>query len=157
MNQASTRSHCIFTVHITSRIAGSATVRRSKLHLVDLAGYVSYVDISFAGFLHFLESPGIFIGKFPVPGKSWKLTLVLESSVNLLARSWKVLEFARQTNRHLSAEENIDNCMHQVRFLGCWYVQNAFIPGVPPQTTLGMFQSVFHMFEFAYLLIISQD
>ncbi|KAJ8308330.1 hypothetical protein KUTeg_013204 [Tegillarca granosa] len=38
MNQASTRSHCIFTIHITSRETGSATIRRSKLHLVDLAG-----------------------------------------------------------------------------------------------------------------------
>ncbi|XP_078398840.1 kinesin-like protein KIF6 [Cetorhinus maximus] len=38
MNQASTRSHCIFTVHVSSREPGSATIRRSKLHLVDLAG-----------------------------------------------------------------------------------------------------------------------
>lgn len=38
MNQASTRSHCIFTIHVCSREPGSATIRRSKLHLVDLAG-----------------------------------------------------------------------------------------------------------------------
>lgn len=38
MNKVSTRSHCIFTIHITSRQCGSATVRRAKLHLVDLAG-----------------------------------------------------------------------------------------------------------------------
>ncbi|KAK3093383.1 hypothetical protein FSP39_014832 [Pinctada imbricata] len=38
MNQASTRSHCVFTIHMTSRGTGSATIRRSKLHLVDLAG-----------------------------------------------------------------------------------------------------------------------
>lgn len=38
MNQASTRSHCIFTIHLCSRQPGAATVRRSKLHLVDLAG-----------------------------------------------------------------------------------------------------------------------
>jgi len=38
-----------------------------------------------------LESPGIFIGKFPGPGKSWKMTLVFESPRNLLAGSWKVL------------------------------------------------------------------
>lgn len=38
MNQASTRSHCIFTIHLSSREAGSATLRRAKLHLVDLAG-----------------------------------------------------------------------------------------------------------------------
>jgi len=28
--------------------------------------------------------------------KSWKMTLVLESPGNLLARSWKFLEFARK-------------------------------------------------------------
>lgn len=38
MNQASTRSHCVFTVHLCRREPGSATLRRSKLHLVDLAG-----------------------------------------------------------------------------------------------------------------------
>ncbi|MGH0146187.1 UNVERIFIED_CONTAM: hypothetical protein FKN15_049867 [Acipenser sinensis] len=38
MNQASTRSHCIFTIHVSGREPGSATVRHSKLHLVDLAG-----------------------------------------------------------------------------------------------------------------------
>jgi kinesin family protein 6/9 len=40
MNQASTRSHCIFTIHVTSKEIGSATVRKAKLHLVDLAGFV---------------------------------------------------------------------------------------------------------------------
>ena len=38
MNQASTRSHCVFTVHLCRREPGSAILRRSKLHLVDLAG-----------------------------------------------------------------------------------------------------------------------
>lgn len=38
MNQASTRSHCIFTVHLCRRELGSTTLWRSKLHLVDLAG-----------------------------------------------------------------------------------------------------------------------
>eukprot|EP00743_Colponemidia_sp_Colp-15_P003509 GILK01003787.1.p1 GENE.GILK01003787.1~~GILK01003787.1.p1 ORF type:complete len:816 (-),score=173.29 GILK01003787.1:280-2688(-) len=38
MNDASTRSHCIFTVNIEARHAGSDVVRKSKLHLVDLAG-----------------------------------------------------------------------------------------------------------------------
>ena len=38
MNMASTRSHCVFTIHVTSRSAGEALIRRSKLHLVDLAG-----------------------------------------------------------------------------------------------------------------------
>lgn len=34
MNQASTRSHCVFTIHVTSRVHGAAVMRRSKLHLV---------------------------------------------------------------------------------------------------------------------------
>jgi hypothetical protein len=38
MNQASSRSHCIFTISLEARQAGSDVVRHSKLHLVDLAG-----------------------------------------------------------------------------------------------------------------------
>ena len=38
MNMASTRSHCIFTIHISAREPGSDVIRRAKLHLVDLAG-----------------------------------------------------------------------------------------------------------------------
>lgn len=39
MNQASSRSHCIFTIHLESRaLAGSPIVKTSKFHLVDLAG-----------------------------------------------------------------------------------------------------------------------
>ncbi|XP_076026680.1 kinesin-like protein KIF6 [Genypterus blacodes] len=51
MNQASTRSHCIFTVHICRREPGSATVRRSKLHLVDLAGSERVSKTSLGGHL----------------------------------------------------------------------------------------------------------
>jgi len=38
MNANSSRSHCIFTVSVESRRAGSDIIRRSKLNLVDLAG-----------------------------------------------------------------------------------------------------------------------
>lgn len=38
MNMASSRSHCIFTMSIEARQEGSSTIKRSKLHLVDLAG-----------------------------------------------------------------------------------------------------------------------
>ncbi|EFJ44921.1 Kif6 type kinesin-like protein [Volvox carteri f. nagariensis] len=37
-NMASSRSHCIFTIHIEGRKVGEDVVRRSKLNLVDLAG-----------------------------------------------------------------------------------------------------------------------
>eukprot|EP00624_Nannochloropsis_granulata_P005943 evm.model.NODE_4234_length_10529_cov_51.253872.1 len=38
MNQASSRSHCLFTLSLEGRKQGGETVRRSKLNLVDLAG-----------------------------------------------------------------------------------------------------------------------
>ena len=31
MNMASTRSHCVFTIYVTSRPAGSAVIRKSKV------------------------------------------------------------------------------------------------------------------------------
>jgi kinesin family protein 6/9 len=37
-NPASSRSHCIFIISVTSRKNGQDVIRRSKLHLVDLAG-----------------------------------------------------------------------------------------------------------------------
>jgi kinesin family protein 6/9 len=37
-NPASSRSHCIFIISVTSRKSGEDIIRRSKLHLVDLAG-----------------------------------------------------------------------------------------------------------------------
>jgi len=39
-------------------------------------------ELGFAGFPRFLESPGFFFLKIPGPGKSWKITLVLESPGN---------------------------------------------------------------------------
>lgn len=38
MNDASTRSHCLFIIWVDSTKPGSDVIRRSKLHLVDLAG-----------------------------------------------------------------------------------------------------------------------
>lgn len=38
MNDASTRSHCLFIIWVDSTALGSDVVRRSKMHLVDLAG-----------------------------------------------------------------------------------------------------------------------
>src|SRR5690606_9243084 len=38
MNPASTRSHCVFTVYVNAKKEGSDVIRRSKLHIVDLAG-----------------------------------------------------------------------------------------------------------------------
>ncbi len=38
MNDASTRSHCIYTIYIESRDVGSELKRKSKINLVDLSG-----------------------------------------------------------------------------------------------------------------------
>jgi len=37
-NDTSSRSHCIFTVHLEGRLLGSDQIKKSKLHMVDLAG-----------------------------------------------------------------------------------------------------------------------
>ncbi|XP_053700458.1 kinesin-like protein KIF6 isoform X2 [Synchiropus splendidus] len=95
MNQASTRSHCIFTVHLCGREPGSATLRRSKLHLVDLAGSdrvgktglngqllteAKYINLS----LHFLEQVIIALSernRSHIPYRNSMLTSVLRDSL----------------------------------------------------------------------------
>jgi len=37
-NDVSSRSHCIFTIHLEGRLLGGNQVQKSKLHMVDLAG-----------------------------------------------------------------------------------------------------------------------
>ncbi|XP_066451406.1 kinesin-like protein KIF6 isoform X2 [Eleutherodactylus coqui] len=95
MNDASTRSHCIFTVHISSTEPGSATVRRSKLHLVDLAGServaktgvggqllteAKYINLS----LHYLEQVIIALAekkRSHIPYRNSMMTSVLRDSL----------------------------------------------------------------------------
>ncbi|XP_061113180.1 kinesin-like protein KIF6 [Conger conger] len=95
MNQASTRSHCIFTVHVCSREPGSSTLRRSKLHLVDLAGServgktgvggqllteAKYINLS----LHYLEQVIIALSeknRSHIPYRNSMMTSVLRDSL----------------------------------------------------------------------------
>ncbi|NXY28320.1 KIF6 protein, partial [Pomatorhinus ruficollis] len=95
MNQASSRSHCIFTIHISSKEPGSATVRRSKLHLVDLAGServaktgigghllteAKYINLS----LHYLEQVIIALAeknRSHIPYRNSLMTSVLRDSL----------------------------------------------------------------------------
>ncbi|XP_044306335.1 kinesin-like protein KIF6 [Varanus komodoensis] len=95
MNQASTRSHCIFTIHISSKEPGSATIRRSKLHLVDLAGServgktgvggqllteAKYINLS----LHYLEQVIIALpekNRSHIPYRNSMMTSVLRDSL----------------------------------------------------------------------------
>lgn len=39
-NECSSRSHCIFTIYVTTKAQKTGKIRRSKLNLVDLAGWV---------------------------------------------------------------------------------------------------------------------
>ncbi|VDP16496.1 unnamed protein product [Schistosoma margrebowiei] len=95
MNEASTRSHCIFTIHITSRPHGSSVIRRSKLHLVDLAGServykcgldgtllteAKYINLS----LHYLEQVIIALAekqRTHVPYRNSMMTMMLRDSL----------------------------------------------------------------------------
>ncbi|KAK4473269.1 hypothetical protein MN116_004439 [Schistosoma mekongi] len=95
MNQASTRSHCIFTMHITSKVHGSSVIRRSKLHLVDLAGServykygldgtllteAKYINLS----LHYLEQVIIALAekqRTHVPYRNSMMTMMLRDSL----------------------------------------------------------------------------
>ncbi|XP_067609175.1 kinesin-like protein KIF6 isoform X3 [Pseudorca crassidens] len=95
MNQASTRSHCIFTIHLSSKEPGSATVRQAKLHLVDLAGServaktgvggqllteAKYINLS----LHYLEQVIIALSekhRSHIPYRNSMMTSVLRDSL----------------------------------------------------------------------------
>ncbi|XP_053829863.1 kinesin-like protein KIF6 isoform X2 [Vidua macroura] len=95
MNQASSRSHCIFTIHISSKEPGSAVIRRSKLHLVDLAGServaktgigghllteAKYINLS----LHYLEQVIIALAeknRSHIPYRNSMMTSVLRDSL----------------------------------------------------------------------------
>eukprot|EP00117_Sycon_ciliatum_P006084 scpid19783/ scgid3868/ Kinesin-like protein KIF6 len=95
MNMASTRSHCIFSIHMTSREPGSAVIRRSKLHLVDLAGSerigktgvagkllseAKYINLS----LHYLEQVITALtekGRSHIPYRNSMMTSVLRDSL----------------------------------------------------------------------------
>ncbi|XP_003789215.1 kinesin-like protein KIF6 [Otolemur garnettii] len=95
MNQASTRSHCIFTIHLSSKEPGSAIVRHAKLHLVDLAGServgktgvggqilteAKYINLS----LHYLEQVIIALSekhRSHIPYRNSMMTSVLRDSL----------------------------------------------------------------------------
>lgn len=95
MNQASTRSHCIFTIHISTRDPESATIRRAKLHLVDLAGServgktnvggtllteAKYINLS----LHYLEQVIVALSeksRSHIPYRNSMMTSVLRDSL----------------------------------------------------------------------------
>lgn len=42
MNPQSSRSHCIFTIVVSTKKFGAEQYKRAKVHLVDLAGFVCF-------------------------------------------------------------------------------------------------------------------
>uniref|UniRef100_A0A3P9BTZ9 Kinesin family member 6 n=1 Tax=Maylandia zebra TaxID=106582 RepID=A0A3P9BTZ9_9CICH len=121
MNQASTRSHCIFTVHLCRREPGSATLRRSKLHLVDLAGSdrvsktglngqlltdAKYINLS----LHYLEQVIIALSeknRSHIPYRNSMLTSVLRDS---LGGNCMTTMIATMAVERRNLEESISTC-----------------------------------------------
>eukprot|EP00930_Biecheleria_cincta_P040763 TRINITY_DN27921_c0_g1_i1.p1 TRINITY_DN27921_c0_g1~~TRINITY_DN27921_c0_g1_i1.p1 ORF type:complete len:677 (-),score=157.25 TRINITY_DN27921_c0_g1_i1:135-2165(-) len=94
MNDASTRSHCMFIMWVDSTKTDSDTVRRAKLHLVDLAGSerisktgvegtlqkeARYINLS----LHYLEQVIVALHdrKGHVPYRNSMMTSVLRDSL----------------------------------------------------------------------------
>jgi len=83
-----------------------------------------------SGFPHLWESPGVVFVKFPWPGKSWQMCLVLEGPANLTARSYKVVESARPYTMYM-----VSNCCLSLYFniAGLWQVlENA--SGLPQKS-----------------------
>ncbi|NXU39322.1 KIF6 protein, partial [Drymodes brunneopygia] len=123
MNQASSRSHCIFTVHISSKEPGSATVRRSKLHLVDLAGServaktgigghllteAKYINLS----LHYLEQVIIALAeknRSHIPYRNSMMTSVLRDSLGGNCMTTMIATLAMD-------KKNIDESISTCRF-----------------------------------------
>ncbi|KAF5896227.1 kinesin-like protein KIF6, partial [Clarias magur] len=121
MNQASTRSHCIFTIHLCSREPGSATVRRSKLHLVDLAGServgktgvggqilteAKYINLS----LHYLEQVITALSeknRSHIPYRNSMMTSVLRDS---LGGNCMTTMIATMSVEKRNVDESISTC-----------------------------------------------
>ncbi|XP_032299122.1 kinesin-like protein KIF6 isoform X1 [Coturnix japonica] len=121
MNQASTRSHCIFTIHISSKEPGSPTIRHSKLHLVDLAGServaktgvgghllteAKYINLS----LHYLEQVIIALAeknRSHIPYRNSMMTSVLRDSLggNCMTTMIATLSIDKR-----NIEESISTC-----------------------------------------------
>mgnify|MGYP001250921355 CR=1 FL=1 len=121
MNQASTRSHCVFTIYITSRVRDSAVVRRSKLHLVDLAGServgktgvggtllteAKYINLS----LHYLEQVIVALSeksRSHIPYRNSMMTSVLRDSLGGNCMTTMIANLSFDPS---SVDESISTC-----------------------------------------------
>jgi len=124
MNDASTRSHCMFILWIDSTKADSDTVRRAKLHLVDLAGSerisktgvegnlqkeARYINLS----LHYLEQVIVALhersqgARAHVPYRNSMMTSVLRDS---LGGNCKTVMVGTAAVEDRNIDESISTC-----------------------------------------------
>ena len=121
MNQASTRSHCIFSIYISSRAQGESVIRRAKLHLVDLAGSerigktgvvgnlateAKYINLS----LHYLEQVIVALGersRTHIPYRNSMMTSVLRDS---LGGNCKTTMIATLNTMTANIDESVSTC-----------------------------------------------
>ncbi|KAG2496239.1 hypothetical protein HYH03_005837 [Edaphochlamys debaryana] len=125
MNQASSRSHCIFTIHVEARKSGEDVVRRSKLNLVDLAGServsktgvdgttlreAKYINLS----LHYLEQVIIALqekamgmNRPHIPYRNSMMTMALKDS---LGGNCRTVMIATVTSAGDQMDESISTC-----------------------------------------------
>lgn len=120
MNLVSSRSHCIFTIGIESRVSGSSLVKRSKLNLVDLAGServhktnssgqtlleAEYINLS----LHYLELVIDALSKKEsyIPYRNSMLTSILRDS---LGGNCKTVMIATISGEKEQTDESISTC-----------------------------------------------
>ncbi|KAJ8604878.1 hypothetical protein CTAYLR_010413 [Chrysophaeum taylorii] len=121
MNQASSRSHCLFTVFLEARKVGSDRVIRSKLHMVDLAGServhktksdgqtlreAQYINTS----LFYLEMVIVALserGRSHIPYRNSMMTSVLRDS---LGGNCKTVMVATVSAEREQTDESISTC-----------------------------------------------
>ncbi|KDO16143.1 hypothetical protein SPRG_18321, partial [Saprolegnia parasitica CBS 223.65] len=124
MNLESSRSHCIFTVSLESRKAGSEVILRSKLHMVDLAGSerahktgakgkvlreAAYINTS----LHYLEMVIVALhekntkGRTHIPYRNSMMTSVLRDS---LGGNCKTVMVATASAEKEQTDESLSTC-----------------------------------------------
>ena len=120
MNEASSRSHCIFTMHIESKASNSNTFKASKMHLVDLAGSERVYKSGSTGqtlseakninlSLHFLEQVIVALSEKQehIPYRNSTITWLLRDS---LGGNCKTVMVATLNPSREHLEETISTC-----------------------------------------------
>jgi kinesin family protein 6/9 len=124
MNKESSRSHCIFTISIESRKAGSDVIMRSKFNLVDLAGservhktnatgQIFQEAVSINAGLHYLEMVIVALheratkGRQHIPYRNSMMTSMLRDS---LGGNCKTVMVATISAEDSNTEESISTC-----------------------------------------------